>query len=92
MLSGIGPAAHLKEVGISAAIDLPGVGQNLQDHMISGIASLCSQNITFNSAETLSNHYYYEFPGQGHGIMRSDRCGLEIGLQFLEDPASEPLV
>jgi len=42
------------------------------------------------AAETLSNHYYYEFPGLAHGIMRSNVCGLEIGLQFLEDPASEP--
>jgi uncharacterized protein (DUF885 family)/pimeloyl-ACP methyl ester carboxylesterase len=42
------------------------------------------------AAETLGNHFYYEFPGYGHGIMRSDRCGLEIGLQFLEDPTSEP--
>ena len=32
MLSGIGPAAHLKEVGIDAVLDLPGVGQNLNDH------------------------------------------------------------
>ena len=31
MLSGIGPAAHLKEIGIAPVIDLP-VGQNLQDH------------------------------------------------------------
>jgi hypothetical protein len=29
-------------------------------------------------------------PGRGHGIMRSDPCGLEIGLQFLDDPTSEP--
>jgi uncharacterized protein (DUF885 family)/pimeloyl-ACP methyl ester carboxylesterase len=42
------------------------------------------------AAETLSNHFYYEFPGQGHGIMRSDPCGLKIGLQFLEDPTREP--
>ncbi len=42
------------------------------------------------AAETLSNHFYYEFPGAGHGIMRSDECGLEIGLQFLEDPTREP--
>ncbi|HLH88334.1 MAG TPA: GMC family oxidoreductase N-terminal domain-containing protein [Xanthobacteraceae bacterium] len=34
MLSGIGPAAHLKEMGIAVAADLP-VGKNLQDHLAS---------------------------------------------------------
>ena len=33
MLSGIGPAAHLKEFGIDCLSDLP-VGQNLQDHLV----------------------------------------------------------
>jgi choline dehydrogenase-like flavoprotein len=33
MLSGIGPAAHLKQHGIPVAHELPGVGQNLQDHL-----------------------------------------------------------
>lgn len=33
MLSGIGPAAQLKAVGIEPLIDLPGVGRNLQDHL-----------------------------------------------------------
>lgn len=33
MLSGIGPAEHLKETGIDVVQDLPGVGQNLQDHL-----------------------------------------------------------
>lgn len=33
MLSGIGPASHLREVGIEVKLDRPGVGQNLQDHM-----------------------------------------------------------
>jgi choline dehydrogenase len=34
MLSGIGPAAHLKEHGIDVRVDLPGVGANLQDHPV----------------------------------------------------------
>jgi choline dehydrogenase-like flavoprotein len=33
MLSGIGPAEHLKSKGIAVAHDLPGVGENLQDHI-----------------------------------------------------------
>ncbi|MDU8946538.1 GMC family oxidoreductase [Ovoidimarina sediminis] len=32
MLSGVGPAAHLKEHGIDVVADLPGVGSNLNDH------------------------------------------------------------
>jgi choline dehydrogenase len=34
MLSGIGPAAHLREHGIAVLHDSPGVGANLQDHYI----------------------------------------------------------
>ncbi len=33
MLSGVGPAAHLKEQGIGVQADRAGVGQNLQDHL-----------------------------------------------------------
>jgi choline dehydrogenase len=32
MLSGVGPAAHLRSHGIDVKADLPGVGQNLNDH------------------------------------------------------------
>ncbi len=32
MLSGVGPAEHLREVGVPVHVDLPGVGMNLQDH------------------------------------------------------------
>jgi choline dehydrogenase len=38
MLSGIGPADHLRDVGLQVAVDLPGVGANLQDHpFVSGV-------------------------------------------------------
>jgi len=33
MLSGIGPAAHLEATGVECRHDLPGVGQNLSDHL-----------------------------------------------------------
>ncbi len=32
-LSGVGPADHLRELGIGVVQDLPGVGENLQDHL-----------------------------------------------------------
>jgi choline dehydrogenase len=38
MLSGIGNAEELKKLGIGRVADLPGVGQNLQDHvLVSGV-------------------------------------------------------
>ena len=39
MLSGIGPADHLRSVGVDVVHDLPGVGQNLHDHF--GIDIVC---------------------------------------------------
>jgi hypothetical protein len=38
----------------------------------------------------LSNSYLYEFPNLAHGVMRSNDCALNIGLQFLDDPTTEP--
>ena len=49
MLSGIGPAAHLKEMGIDVALDLPGVGANLQDHPIALSFWSASKPVTFDS-------------------------------------------
>jgi choline dehydrogenase len=37
MLSGIGPAAHLRQLGIEVVRDLPGVGENLHDHMYANL-------------------------------------------------------
>ena len=34
LLSGIGPADHLRAMGIKVAHELPGVGENLQDHLL----------------------------------------------------------
>ncbi len=42
------------------------------------------------AAETLSSDYLYEFTNMAHGVMRSDECALNIGLQFLDDPTIEP--
>ena len=46
MLSGIGPAAHLKEHGIDVVVDRPGVGQNLQDHLELYIQMAASKPVT----------------------------------------------
>ena len=46
MLSGIGPAAHLQDLGIPIVADRPGVGQNLQDHLEVYVQQACIQPIT----------------------------------------------
>jgi len=49
MLSGIGPADHLKQMGIEVVADRPGVGANLQDHLELYIQQECLQPITLYS-------------------------------------------
>ena len=46
LLSGIGPADHLRSCDIPVAHDLPGVGQNLQDHLETYVQHACLQPIT----------------------------------------------
>ncbi len=46
MLSGIGPAAHLKEHGIDVVADRSGVGQNLQDHLELYIQQAATQPVS----------------------------------------------
>ncbi|XP_041971821.1 glucose dehydrogenase [FAD, quinone] [Aricia agestis] len=59
MLSGVGPAQHLQEVGIDVIHDSPGVGKNLQDHIAVGglvfrvdypISLLFQRTININAA------------------------------------------
>lgn len=48
--SGVGPAELLKELGIPVVVDLPGVGDNLQDHLEIYIQYQCKQPITLYPA------------------------------------------
>jgi choline dehydrogenase len=55
MLSGIGPAAHLQEHGITVRADLPGVGQNLQDRYEVGCVFEMESDWTVNADATFSD-------------------------------------
>lgn len=46
LLSGVGPAQHISEMGLEMVADLPGVGQNLQDHPAIFVAYECTQPIS----------------------------------------------
>lgn len=49
MLSGIGPADHLREHGIAVVQDLPGVGANLQDHVVAPLRYSCSKPVSIKN-------------------------------------------
>ncbi|MEZ2301901.1 MAG: GMC family oxidoreductase [Microcoleus sp.] len=53
MLSGIGDAKHLQEMGISVVIDLPGVGQNLQDHFLVSVVHQATEDLHFASTSSI---------------------------------------
>lgn len=65
LLSGIGPAAHLKEHDIDVVLDLPGVGENLQDHAGAVLAYECTQPISMGTVECPENFEDYSTNQQG---------------------------
>ena len=78
MLSGVGPAGHLRRVGADVLVDLPGVGANLQDHPVA--------NVVYRSAPPVpvprNNH------GEVVGLVRSDPAlpGPDLQLIFVDLP------
>jgi choline dehydrogenase len=69
MLSGIGPAAHLAEMGIAVKHDLPGVGEGLQDHLHVSCTwetrPALSANNAFGGARLLANVLRYYLSRSG---------------------------
>lgn len=55
MLSGIGPAEHLKSVGIQIVHDSHDVGSNLQDHLDVQVQWHCTQPVSLNNNAKLFN-------------------------------------
>jgi pimeloyl-ACP methyl ester carboxylesterase len=42
------------------------------------------------AAETLSNSFYFEFPGVGHDVFDSSPCPADMAAAFVDDPYTEP--
>ena len=47
--SGVGPADHLRSVGVPVTHDLPGVGENLQDHLDLFVIAECTGDHTYDN-------------------------------------------
>jgi choline dehydrogenase len=60
LLSGIGPAQHLRELGIAVVVDRPGVGQNLQDHVATAVVMACTQPLSLLNAQTATEQMKYQ--------------------------------
>ena len=92
MLSGIGPADHLREHGIRVAHDSRGVGENLQDHLDICVLQRSTKPVTYDRlSDTLVALRYLtrrDGPGTSNiaesgGFLRSrlaedDRCDMQF--------------
>ena len=67
MLSGVGPADHLKSLGIPVVQDLPGVGGNLQDHLDAAILQYAKPRTTYGRSSKLMALYQYLRKKEGPG-------------------------
>jgi len=102
LLSGIGPAAHLREQGVDVVLDRPGVGANLQDHLqlrliyqVDGIVTLNERyHSRFGFAGMLAEYALLRrgpltmAPSQLGLFTRSDRDQDRANLQYHVQPLS----
>ena len=96
LLSGVGPADHLRRLGIPLVADLPGVGQNLQDHLAVGLVYRCTQPISLASAQSLGSLLRYVLLRRGPltsnvaeagGFVRLNPGSVTPDVQFHFGPA-----
>ena len=55
LLSGIGPADELRALGVTPRVDLPGVGKNLQDHIMCPLRFLATKDTGHRST---ASHFF----------------------------------
>jgi choline dehydrogenase len=70
LLSGVGPADELRALDIPVVADLPGVGQNLQDHLDVAVAFRCTEPIslgTLYAAAEIEYRYFRKGPLASNG-------------------------
>jgi choline dehydrogenase len=75
MLSGVGPKAHLQEKGITTLVDLPGVGQNLQDHLDAIVQHKCQAHEGYAVALTALPMYIkaaFQYLFKRNGLISSN--------------------
>ena len=87
LLSGIGPAAELQSHGIDVEVDLPGVGENLQDHLLLALNYRCKKKLTLDGAEALGPLLKYFVFKKGRLTSNVAECG---GFTRVEEAAPIP--
>src|SRR5262245_30461358 len=85
LLSGIGPAAHLRSVGVPVVRDLPGVGRHLQDHLVAGVIHQCAQPISMSDAGNLKDLVQYLVTHKGRLCSNIAEAGAFVRVEANAD-------
>jgi choline dehydrogenase len=97
MLSGIGPAAHLRDHGIGVLHDSPGVGRNLQEHPTASLEWNAKEAVTFLNQlrwdRILLNTARWMLTGTGTMATQVNSCNVVIRTaDHLERPDLQIMV
>lgn len=91
MLSGIGPADRLLEAGVDVEHDLPGVGENLQDHVNLCVVSECAGRRSYDGVDRIDRA---ALAGLRYLLTRTGPAASSLfetgGFWYADEEASSP--
>jgi len=85
LLSGIGPAAHLRDSGIAVAHDLRGVGANLQDHLDVCTLVRSTRQVTYDTINDAAVALQFLFKRSGIGTSNIAEAGGFVRSRLAPD-------
>lgn len=82
--SGVGPASELEAAGVNVTVDLPGVGKNLHDHLLSPVIFSATKEVPTSTVGAAETHWFWK-SSPDLAVPDTQPINFALPMYFTED-------